>query len=100
MKKVEAAVIFAQKVILTTSDVYGDWLFVIHLLVGYNYSGCSSYEYHSYLGLIAIIFPSISVLFQFHHWWEYERKINGGAGRSCHLHNSIQFAHGKDHYSL
>ena len=92
MKKVEAAVIFAQKVILTTSDVYGDWLFVIHLLVGYNYSGCSSYEYHSYLGLIAIIFPSISVLFQFHHWWEYERKINRGAGRSCHLHNLILLA--------
>ena len=80
------AKIFLVKIVLPTWDIYSDWYIIYQLFMGQCFQQgqkCSDYyeENHVNIAMIGMIFPIISWLFHFYHWWEIEKIENGGHGR-------------------
>ena len=84
MKLLEAIQISLFKIVLPTVDVFSDWFFGIHLILGWGYnSQCSPdfAEHHVYMGFASIVPAILSALIHFHHWYHFEQVKNGGNGR-------------------
>ena len=84
MEIVEAATIFLFKILLPTLDVFSDWVFGIHLILGWGYDhGCSETfsTNHVYMGIASIVPACLSALIHLHHWYHFEKVANGGDGR-------------------
>ena len=84
MKLLEAVRIILFKIVLPTVDVFSDWYFAIHLILGWGYDlKCSPdfAENHIYMGIASIVPASLSALIHLHHWYHFEKIENGGNGR-------------------
>ena len=84
MKLLEAAQILLFKIVMPTVDVFSDWFFGIHLILGWGYDlQCSPdfAENHVYMGIASIVPASLSALIHLHHWYHFEKVQNGGNSR-------------------
>ena len=80
----EALQILVFKIIMPTVDVFSDWFFGIHLILGWNYDPlCSDSfkETHVYMGMASLVPAILSALIHLHHWYHFEKIENGGNGR-------------------
>lgn len=73
-------------VILPTLDIVTDWSLVFQLMAGtillkVNLTQDDVVVYGFIYGLIAMAFPTLSVIFTIPHWLRMEKKSNGGSGR-------------------
>ena len=84
MNLLEAALIVLSKIVVPTIDVFSDWIFGVHLILGWGYNiQCSPdfAENHVYMGIASIMPASLSALIHIHHWYHFEQVQNGGNGR-------------------
>ena len=84
MKLLEAAQILLFKIVLPSVDVFSDWFFGIHLILGLGFdTQCISKfaENHVYMGIASIVPACLSALIHLHHWYHFEQVENGGNGR-------------------
>ena len=84
MKLLEAAQILLFKIVLPTVDIFSDWFFGIHLILGWGYDfQCNPdfAENHVYMGIASVVPASLSAFIHLHHWYHFEKVQNGGIGR-------------------
>ena len=84
MHLMEALQILVFKIVMPTIDVFSDWFFGIHLILGWDYDPLCTDTFADtrvYMGIACLVPATFSALIHLHHWYHLEKIENGGNGR-------------------